>query len=74
MSEPPPASLPHAGKMKKASRTGGTAKCEQEDLLQFQALVALFALYDSPSIVGGGVAMTEPIMEKLMMKLCFGDN
>jgi hypothetical protein len=46
----------------------------KKNLLQFQALVALFALYDSPSIVGGGVAMTEPIMEKLMMKLCFGDN
>ena len=41
--------------------------------MEFQALIA-FACYDSPSIAGGGVAMTEPMMEKLMMKLCFGDT
>jgi hypothetical protein len=71
MSEPPP-SLPHTGKTKKASRTGGT-NVSKKLLMEFQSLIA-FACYDSPSIAGGGVAMTEPVMEKLMMKLCFGDN
>ncbi|KAI2492303.1 hypothetical protein MHU86_22242 [Fragilaria crotonensis] len=71
MSEPPP-SLPHTGKTKKASRTGGT-NVSKKLLMEFQSLIA-FACYDLPSIAGGGVAMTEPVMEKLMMKLCFGDN
>ena len=58
--------------MKKVSHTGGT-NVSKKLLMEFQALIA-FACYDSPLIAGGSVAMTEPIMEKLMMKLCFGDN
>ena len=40
-------------------------------LMEFQALIA-FACYNSPSIAGGGITMTESTMEKLIMKLCFG--
>jgi hypothetical protein len=39
--------------------------------MEFQALIA-FACYNSPSIAGGGITMTESTMEKLIMKLCFG--
>ena len=40
---------------------------------EFQALTA-FASYNSPSIAGRSIAMTESTMEKLIMKLCFGDE
>ena len=42
-------------------------------LVEFQGLIA-FACYDSPSISGGGESMTESTMEKVMTKLCFGNN
>ncbi len=73
MSEPPPASSLLAGKIKKASCTGGT-NVSKKLFMEFQDLIAFFACYDLPLIAGGGVALTEPIMEKLMMKLCIGDN
>jgi hypothetical protein len=72
MSDPPPAAALLGGKAKKTSRSGGT-NVSKRLLMEFQALIA-FACYDSPSIAGGGVAMTEPTMEKLIMKLCFGDE
>jgi hypothetical protein len=40
---------------------------------EFQALTA-FASYNSPSIAGRSIAMTESTMEKLIMKLCFADE
>jgi hypothetical protein len=72
MSDPPPAATLLGGKAKKTCRNGGT-NVSKRLLMEFQALIA-FACYDSPSIAGGGVAMTESTMEKLIMKLCFGDE
>ena len=70
MSDPPPAATLLGGKAKKTCRNGGT-NVSKKLLMEFQSLIA-FACYDSPSIAGGGVAMTESTMEKLIMKLCFG--
>ena len=70
MSDPPSAPASLTGKKK--NRNGGT-NVSKKLLMEFQALIA-HACYDSPSISGAGVSMTESMMEKLMMKLCFGDN
>ena len=70
MSDPPSATASLTGKKK--SRNGGT-NVSKKLLMEFQALIA-YACYDSPSISGAGVSMTESTMEKLMMKLCFGEN
>jgi hypothetical protein len=70
MSDPPSAPASLTGKKK--SRNGGT-NASKKLLLEFQALIA-YACYDSPSISGAGVSMTESMMEKLMTKLCFGDD
>ena len=42
-------------------------------LMELQSVIA-FACYDSPSITGAGVSMTEAAMEQLMTKLCFGNG
>jgi hypothetical protein len=42
--------------------------------MQLQSVIT-FACYDSPSITGAGVSMTEAAMEQLMTKkLCFGNG
>ena len=69
---PPPAAALLGGKAKKTCHNGGT-NVSKKLLMEFQALIA-FACNNSPSIAGGGIAMTESTMEKLIMKLCFGDN
>ena len=73
MSNPPPdmASLP-TSVIKKRSRNAGT-NVSKRLMMEFQALIA-FALYDSPSINCGGISMLEATMEKIMTKLCFGDD
>lgn len=71
MSDPLPTAM-LGGKAKKTYRNGGT-NVSKKLLMEFQALIA-FACYDSPSIAGGGIAMTESTMEKLIKKLCFGDE
>jgi hypothetical protein len=70
MSDPPLAATSFSRKNK--SRNGGT-NVSKKLLMEFQALIA-YACYDSPSISGAGVSMTESMMEKLMMKLCFGED
>ena len=42
-------------------------------LMECQAVIA-YACYDSSDVSRGGVSMTEASMEKIMMKLCFGDE
>jgi hypothetical protein len=69
MSDPPLAAGLLGGKAKKTCHNGGT-NVSKMLLMEFQALIA-FDCYDSPSIAGGGIAMTESTMEKLIMKLCF---
>ena len=70
MSDPPLAPTPFSGKKK--SHNGGT-NVNKKLLMEFQALIA-YACYNSPSPLGASVLMTESMMEKLMMKRCFGDN
>jgi hypothetical protein len=41
--------------------------------MELQSVIA-FACYDSPSITGAGVSMTEAAMEQLMTKHCFGNG
>jgi hypothetical protein len=41
--------------------------------MELQSVIA-FACYDSPSIIGAGVSMTEAAMEQFMTKLCFGNG
>ena len=73
MSDPLPdmASLP-TSTIKKRSRNSGT-NVSKTLMMEFQALIA-FASYDSPSINCGGILMSEATMERIMTKLCFGDN
>jgi hypothetical protein len=42
-------------------------------LMELQSVIT-FAYYDSPSITGARVSMTEAAMEQLMTKLCFGNG
>jgi hypothetical protein len=72
MSDPPPDAAMLGGKATKTCRNSGT-NVSKKLLMEFQDLIA-FACYDSPSIAGGGIAMTESTMENLIMKLCFGDK
>jgi hypothetical protein len=72
MSDPPPAAAMLGGKARKTCCNGGT-NVSKKLLMEFQALIA-FACYNSPLIAGGGFAMTESTIEKLIMKLCFGNK
>ncbi|KAI2507314.1 hypothetical protein MHU86_7150 [Fragilaria crotonensis] len=70
MSDPP---LPSSStQSRKKSRVSGT-NVSKKLLMELQAVIA-FACYDSPSITGAGVSMTEATMEQVMTKLCFGNN
>lgn len=70
MSDPP---LPSSSTLsRKKSRVSGT-NVSKKLLMELQAVIA-FACYDSPSITGAGVSMTEATMEQVMTKLCFGSN
>ena len=62
MSDPPPDAALLGGKAKKTCRNGGT-NVSKKLLMEFQALIA-FCCYDSPSIAGGGVAMTESSLHR----------
>jgi hypothetical protein len=70
MSDPPLPSSSNVGRKK--SRTSGT-NVSKKLLMELQSVIA-FACYDSPSITGAGVSMTEAAMEQLMTKLCFGNG
>jgi len=74
MSDPPPdmALLTTTSAIKKRSTNSGTY-VSKKLMMKFQVLIA-FALYDSPSINCGGILMSEATMERIMTKLCFGDN
>ena len=52
--------------------TGGTC-LSKKFLTEVQALIA-FASYDSRFITGGGASMTESMIERLMVQLCFGNE
>ena len=62
-----------APKNKSRVRNKGVTNVNRRLLTEFQALIA-FASYDSPSISQGGESMTEASIEKIMSRLCFGDE
>jgi hypothetical protein len=58
---------------KKSRTTGSGTNVSKKLLMELQSVIA-FACYDSPSITGAGVSMTEAAMKQLMTKLCFGND